>query len=182
MNQILSSDIDSNLKHNSSNKTNNKKHLFFKFQFFLCTFVALSFSIKYLYNLYDINQKEKISKQLVNNFYIENLYKDNSSYEANRSSINNSYVQDENKFDVIGLIEINSININYPILSYENEELLKIAPCKFAGPNLNEIGNVCIAGHNYNNYKFFSKLKNLKIGDIINIYDLTRKKNSIFYL
>lgn len=36
-------------------------------------------------------------------------------------------------------------------------------------------GNLCIAGHNYNNYQFFSRLKKLNIGDIIYIYDLSRK-------
>ncbi|MCI9286637.1 MAG: hypothetical protein HFJ57_01385 [Clostridia bacterium] len=34
---------------------------------------------------------------------------------------------------------------------------------------------MCIAGHNYNNYKCFSRLKKLNIGDIIYIYDLARK-------
>lgn len=37
-------------------------------------------------------------------------------------------------------------------------------------------GNLCIAGHNYNSYKFFSRLKELKIGDTISIYDLSGKK------
>ncbi len=39
-----------------------------------------------------------------------------------------------------------------------------------------KFGNMCVAGHNYNSYKFFSKLKELKIGDSINIYDLSGKK------
>ncbi len=38
-------------------------------------------------------------------------------------------------------------------------------------------GNFCIAGHNYNNYQFFSRLKKLNIGDVIDIYDLKRRKN-----
>lgn len=37
-------------------------------------------------------------------------------------------------------------------------------------------GNLCIAGHNYNNYQFFSRLKKLNIGDIIYIYDLSGNK------
>lgn len=37
-------------------------------------------------------------------------------------------------------------------------------------------GNLCIAGHNYNNYQFFSRLKKLNIGDIIYIYDLNGNK------
>lgn len=32
-------------------------------------------------------------------------------------------------------------------------------------------GNLCIAGHNYDNDKFFSKLNELKKGDKINIYN-----------
>ena len=37
----------------------------------------------------------------------------------------------------------------------------------------NEIGNLCIAGHNYVDYKFFSRLNELSINDIIKIYDLS---------
>lgn len=36
----------------------------------------------------------------------------------------------------------------------------------------NEIGNLCIAGHNYVDYKFFSRLNELEIDDTIKIYDL----------
>jgi LPXTG-site transpeptidase (sortase) family protein len=35
---------------------------------------------------------------------------------------------------------------------------------------------MCIAGHNYNNYQFFSRLRKLNIGDSIYIYDLNGKK------
>ena len=38
------------------------------------------------------------------------------------------------------------------------------------------IGNVCIAGHNYDNNKFFSKLSTLNINDEIFIYDNSNKK------
>lgn len=36
----------------------------------------------------------------------------------------------------------------------------------------NEIGNLCIAGHNYVDYKLFSRLNELDINDKIIIYDL----------
>ena len=36
-----------------------------------------------------------------------------------------------------------------------------------------KFGNLCIAGHNYVDNKFFSNLFNLSIGDEIKIYDLT---------
>ena len=35
-------------------------------------------------------------------------------------------------------------------------------------------GNMCLAGHNYKNDTFFSKLSKLKTGDIIEIHDNKR--------
>ena len=52
------------------------------------------------------------------------------------------------------------------------EELLKLSPCRLCGPEPNEIGNLCIAGHNYDNGKFFSNISKLSIGDKMKIYDL----------
>ena len=57
--------------------------------------------------------------------------------------------------------------------------MLDISVCRFAGPMPNEIGNLCIAGHNYINNKLFGRLAELKIGDEITIYDLSG--NSINY-
>lgn len=122
-----------------------------------------------------ITNKKVFLGRLVSNFNITNLYSSNNTYNSSRTNTN-SYIQDDNNFSVVGLIEINAIGINYPILSKINDDLLKIAPCRFYGPMPNEVGNLCIAGHNYNNYKFFSRLKKLNIGDIINIYDLSGTK------
>lgn len=75
----------------------------------------------------------------------------------------------------IGQIDIPKISCSYPILSSKEENfttLLKISPCKFWGPNPNEIGNFCIVGHNYKNEQFFSKVPTLENGDIIQITDL----------
>ena len=40
----------------------------------------------------------------------------------------------------------------------------------------NEVGNLCIAGHNYIDNKFFSRLNELSVGDTIEIYDLSGSK------
>ena len=40
----------------------------------------------------------------------------------------------------------------------------------------NEIGNLCIVGHNYIDNRFFSRLNELQINDQINIYDLSGNK------
>lgn len=75
----------------------------------------------------------------------------------------------------IGTINIPKISCSYPILSSKEENfntLLKIAPCKFWGPNPNEIGNFCVVAHNYKNSQFFSKVPTLENGDIVQITDL----------
>lgn len=174
MNQILQNkDINTSFPSNTKLDLL-KKGKFFKILFFSCFILAILSTIYYAYYLFDHNQKEQLSKQLVDNFTITRLYHQENSYET--STMTTNLENETTSFSVIGLIEISNININYPILSDISEELLKIAPCKFYGPMPNEVGNLCIAGHNYNNYKFFSRLKKLNMGDNIYIYDLSGKK------
>lgn len=70
-----------------------------------------------------------------------------------------------------GIIEIPKINLYYPVFSHLTEDLLKIAPCKFYGEQPDIDGNICIAGHNYDNSLFFSKLSTLSLNDKIYIFD-----------
>lgn len=71
------------------------------------------------------------------------------------------------------IVKIPRLGIEYPVLSETNDELLKISVNKLWGPGPNEIGNYVIVGHNYKSGKMFGKLKNIKIGDIIELTDLT---------
>ncbi len=74
-----------------------------------------------------------------------------------------------------GKIAIPKLGIEYGILDgetdseAETEELLKMSPVKFHGPDINTVGNYCIVGHNYRNTRFFSKVPTLVNGDIIQI-------------
>lgn len=139
---------------------------FFKILFiFSSTLLLLLISTFFLLS-YRNQESEKIARRLVSNFNISSLYSQTSDYQTNKTSENSSP-------QVIGLIEIPTIKLNYPILSNMSDELLKISPCKFYGPNPNEAGNLCIAGHNYDNYKFFSKIHKLKNGDTIKIHDVS---------
>lgn len=85
------------------------------------------------------------------------------------------------RYKIIAKIEIPKINLTYSVLQgetgsvKETEELLKISPIKFHGYDPNEIGNFCIAGHNYRNSKFFSKVPTLEVGDIVKLTDLTKR-------
>lgn len=69
-----------------------------------------------------------------------------------------------------GIIEIPKINLYYPVFSHLTEDLLKISPCKFYGDSPDVDGNICIAGHNYDNSLFFSKISTLSPNDEIFIF------------
>lgn len=62
-----------------------------------------------------------------------------------------------------------SYGICYPIISDFSDELLAISICRFYGPFDSSIGNLCLAGHNFNDGTFFSNLSLLEVGDIISI-------------
>ena len=70
---------------------------------------------------------------------------------------------------VIGKLEIPKIKIEKYILEKTNEKSLKKSVTKICGPNINQTGNFCIAGHNYQNT--FGKLTKLESGDIIKLTD-----------
>lgn len=73
--------------------------------------------------------------------------------------------------DCFGIIQIPKINLYYPVFSHLTEDLLKISPCKFYGDSPDVNGNICIAGHNYDNSLFFSKISTLSQNDEIFIFD-----------
>ena len=64
------------------------------------------------------------------------------------------------------------MGISYPILSEQNESLLKISLCKYWGPSPNQVGNYCIVGHNYASGKMLGKVLGAKIGDTFTLSDI----------
>lgn len=84
-------------------------------------------------------------------------------YQANKTNTSEVY---------LGKIYIDKIDLEYAVFNSFNEELLKIAPCKFYGSDLGETGNICIAAHNYNNDRFFSRINELEINDKIRLVNL----------
>lgn len=142
-----------------------KKYLL---QFIFSSITAIIFLVFFFWKLYQNQQQEKIAKELLNKYQLTTLYSASGEYKTNKI---NSNTTSGSPF-VIGMIKIDKIDLNYPILSESNDDLLKISLCRFTGPFPNEIGNLCIAGHNYVNNRFFSRLDELEIGDLIEIYDL----------
>lgn len=85
------------------------------------------------------------------------------------------------KYTTVAVINIPKLDITYPVIYSQRaseqtlDELLKISVIKYWGPEPNKTGNLCIAGHNYHNKRFFSNVSKLENGDRIYITDTTNK-------
>lgn len=83
---------------------------------------------------------------------------------------------------VVGIIKIPKVKLEYPILETTNQETLNLSITKFWGKEINEIGNVTLAGHNNLSGVMFGKIRKLKNGDIIELTDIqnTTLKYEVF--
>lgn len=85
-------------------------------------------------------------------------------------------------FNVIAKLEIPKINLETFILENYEEKGMKVCASKFWGPNPNEIGNFCIAGHNYEQERMFNHLIDLEVGDELFLSDnINGKKKYTIY-
>lgn len=181
MNQILNTDLKNSIHNSDSfiqgkdltvekNRTEKKS---FRVQFILSIISIFIFVSLYFYSKFLLNQKENLSDTLKDNYSISQLYAKNS--DTNSLSYNHSMI--------IGMIEIPKLSLSYPIFSSLDDELLKISICKFSGEMPPTLSNLCIAGHNYDNSKFFSNIDSLENGSEIFIYNQegTKFKYSVFH-
>jgi len=179
-----------------------KKKKMYKINFILSILVIIILFSFYAYAEYDRSKSEDISKDILAGMTVEEnpTIKDNTTINSNDKAwiialdgiddnaneleeidlsskdLTGTYTASNGEtYNMIGSISIPSINVNYPILSETTDSLLKVSVCRFWGGNANEVGNLCIAGHNYRNKRFFSKVPTLSVGDIIEITDLHNK-------
>lgn len=175
-----------------------RKKKVFRFEFFLSVFLLCILSSYAIYAEYDRNKNEGVSKELLAsiNYNDTNTVEDDVIVVILNQALDEAVdvseeieqvevvpeqqvlkTNDGAEYYTIGEINIPSISVNYPILTADNldniDTLLKISVCKFHGANPNQVGNLCIVGHNYKNSKFFSKVPNLNNGDIVQIKDLS---------
>lgn len=111
----------------------------------------------------------------------------NNNYIAQKQNVEKSIVKEETKeekqypkeqiekeyqgYDVCAKLEIPKINLETYILKNYSIQALNVAVTKFWGVEPNEIGNFCVAGHNFPNRNMFYKLKKLEKGDNLFISD-----------
>ncbi len=70
-------------------------------------------------------------------------------------------------------LEIPEINLSTNVLQDYTKAGLKVCASKYYGPDANEVGNYCIAGHNYQKENMFNHLIDLKVGDSVYLTDNT---------
>ena len=182
-----------------------RKKKIYKVLFILSVFLIISLFSVYIYAEYDRSKQEGISGEILS-FLTKEDETTISSYEnalvvkitqevaeemdgtesdteyVNQSSqlqtATSTYTASNGKkYEAIGIVRIPKINVNYPILAQTtNVEIMKISPYKFWGANPNEVGNLCIIGHNYRRKGvFFSDVPSLVVGDIVEIQDLSQR-------
>ena len=96
----------------------------------------------------------------------ENTTQDTSFYQT-EESILTTY----KGYPVIAKLEIPKINLETYVISEYSNQALGVSVTKFYGGDPNEIGNFCIAGHNYITKNMFHDLKKLSIGDTFTLVD-----------
>lgn len=126
----------------------------------------------------NINEKEKIlisndlqsnlvSSQNVNENYSQNNEKTNINIETKENII--KYFKG---YPVIAKLEIPKINLETYVISEYSKEALGVSVTKFYGGNPNEVGNFCIAGHNYITKNMFHNINQLEEQNKIILTDL----------
>lgn len=117
---------------------------------------------------------------------IVNKYRKNvKNYKEAIVWIENFYMEEPNQvddvktlkykgYDVIGVIKIPKIELQYPIISENSKEAMDVSITKFFGNGVNEVGNLTLAGHNNYDNTMFGKLNELKIDDIIQLTDINK--------
>lgn len=139
-----------------------------------------------------VNEKPDYNKELYEEIYSEynEIFEEDKISDTTKNSDSNENQDSKQKKDiiyieqgifgdeykVIGKIGISKIDLFSPIIYETTDELMKIGPTKLCGPALNEVGNVCIIGHNYRNDQFFSNLSNLEMDDEIIIINNRKEK------
>lgn len=167
-----------------------RKKKFYQIHFLLSIILIAVLGLVYIYGAYEREKSEKVSKEVLSGINLDDTTVDDEVLVAyldgtpdnvveeqeNESTASQNQVvttADGTSYSTVATVNIPKLNLSYPVLSETSDKLLKISPCKFWGPNPNEVGNFCIVGHNYRNTKFFSKVPTLEMGDTVKLTDLS---------
>ena len=124
------------------------------------------------------NKKQEILVEKVDSKVYQNYIDNNVKQSTDKTKIvEKEEIESEFKgYKVSSKLYIPKINLETYVLEQYNTKALLTSVTKFYGSNPNQIGNFCIAGHNYGPENMFQKIKNLNINDEIYLTDINRNK------
>lgn len=117
-----------------------------------------------------IEDEPQITNYTVLNVSVEENITENKTEEIKQYP-KESVIEEFRGYLVSAKLEIPAISLETYILKNYSVQALNVSVTKFWGANPNQIGNYCIAGHNFKNKLMFRNLKNLKLGDSLFISD-----------
>lgn len=122
-------------------------------------------------NQMESTKKEDIGKIEVDQNMIDFNLQQNLVKDETTKKEYETMPQEVKGYKVIGKITIPKLKLDTYILNETTTKALKVSVTKLYGPGINEVGNFCIAGHNYMNDKMFGGIKKLEMGDEIILTD-----------
>lgn len=133
--------------------------------------------IAIIFFIWSVIYKKNLKKQIVvtNTEPVENTVI-NENIESKKVMSQKILPTDIDGFEVIGKLEIPKLNLSTYILSEMNDDTLSKSVTKLCGPNINEAGNFCILGHNYNKKTMFGNLKKIEINDKVILTNMYGQK------
>ena len=133
--------------------------------------------IAIIFFIWSVIYKKNLKKQIVvtNTEPVENIVI-NENIEPKKVMSQKILPTDIDGFEVIGKLEIPKLNLSTYILSETNDDTLSKSVTKLCGPNINEAGNFCILGHNYNKKTMFGNLKKIEINDKVILTNMYGQK------
>ncbi len=143
---------------------------------FICVLVNQWIEIKEVGKL---DKQRQTSLESTENFDTRNEIEKSNIILDDENTIQNTRIHqtEENMlttykgYPVIAKLEIPKINLETYVISEYSNQALGVSVTKFYGSNPNEVGNFCIAGHNYVTKNMFHDLKKLDIGDTFTLID-----------
>lgn len=115
------------------------------------------------------NMKQSITQTAVT---IDNNILKEAKVAEKKLVVKKVIASDGRAYDAVAYLSIPSLGIKYPVLAKTSDALLKVSLNKYWGANPNQVGNMCIVGHNYNDSRFFGKLNQIKNGEEIIITEM----------
>ena len=130
------------------------------------------------YNFYNlVNKYRDYEKETTHNYTAESVTRVKDEIKVPiQSQTQKQYPKEEiikeyKGYEVCARLQIPAIELETYVLKEYSIQALNVSVTKFWGANPNQIGNFCVAGHNFVRKNMFRNLKKLVVGDKIIVTD-----------